>query len=146
MLVVILINVIIGLFISYYCLKGLDFDFSLWSFSINFILGGIAMGLNIFPVWNNHDNSGTLAFLASLMLIVGFIILIIGVVMGTPKYYNVRNLRHLGVIFEIVGIISLVTLWQRPLTWSETILPEIDVIVGLYLVIKYGRKMRKKSK
>ena len=61
MLVIILVNVIIGLFISYWCLKGLDFDFSLWSFSINFIIGSFVLGFSALPVWNNHDNVSTLS-------------------------------------------------------------------------------------
>ena len=136
MLVIILANVIIGFFISYLCLKGLGFNFTVWTMGINFMVGGVVLALSASPVWENRDDTSLLTFLASLMVIVGAILFIMALVTSASRRFTKHNVRNLGIILEVVGIIALITLWRRPVTWTEVIIPELSVVGGLYLIIK----------
>lgn len=140
MTILVIINVIIGLFISYFCLKELKFDFSLWTVGINFVVCSVVLGISMLPVMATADDISVLGFLASIMLILGVILLVLALVMNVPKKYGKNNRFNLGVILELAGIIVLVTLWHRPLNWIEVIVPELAIVIGLYLLLKNRAK------
>lgn len=136
MAVIVIVNVIIGLIVSYLCAKGLDFGFSLWTMSVDFIACGIILALSSIPVRDHFNEASTLLFLASLMAGVGIITLIIALVVKVPRQYGKSALRELGIILELAGIIVFVTLWDRPIEISSLIIPEISVLVGLWLLVE----------
>ncbi|RVU71087.1 MULTISPECIES: hypothetical protein [Lactobacillus] len=135
MAAIVIINVAVALIISYFCLKGLSQGFTVWSLGVNFLIGGIVLAVSAIPVWKNADDPSILRFLASLMLIVGILLMILAIVMKIPRKFTTDNWRNLGIILEIVSIIAMMTLWQRPVTWTEIIVPELAVIAGLWLLI-----------
>ena len=135
MAVIVIVNVIIGLIVSYLCAKGLGFGFSLWTMSVDFIACGIILALSSIPVRDHFNEASTLLFLASLMAGVGIITLIIALVVKVPRQYGKSALRELGIILELAGIIVFVTLWDRPIEISSLIIPEISVLVGLWLLV-----------
>ena len=67
---------------------------------------------------------------------VGIITLIIALVVKVPRQYGKSALRELGIILELAGIIVFVTLWDRPIEISSLIIPEISVLVGLWLLVE----------
>lgn len=136
MAVIVIVNVIIGLIVSYLRAKGLGFGFSLWTMSVDFIACGIVLALSSIPVRDHFNEASTLLFLASLMAGVGIITLIIALVVKVPRQYGKSDLRELGIILELAGIIVFVTLWDRPIEISSLIIPEISVLVGLWLLVE----------
>lgn len=136
MAVIVIVNVIIGLIVSSLCAKGLGFGFSLWTMSVDFIACGIVLALSSIPVRDHFNEASTLLFLASLMAGVGIITLIIALIVKVPRQYGNSALRELGIILELAGIIVFVTLWDRPIEISSLIIPEISVLVGLWLLVE----------
>ena len=136
MAVIVIVNVIIGLIVSYLCAKGLGFGFSLWTMSVDFIVCGIILALSSIPVRDHFNEASTLLFLASLMAGVGIITLIIALVVKVPRQYGKSALRELGIILELAGIIVFITLWDRPIEISSLIIPEVSVLIGLWLLVE----------
>lgn len=136
MLVLVFVNIIICLLVSYLCMKAFSFDFSIWTVGINFLICGVVLFLSALPVYKYFDENSILTFLGTIMLIVGVVLFIAALVMHVPKKFDQNNLGNLGMILTLAGIISMIILWHRPLIWTQVIIPELAVIVGLILLVK----------
>ncbi|MGQ5709968.1 hypothetical protein [Lactobacillus sp. PSON] len=131
MLIIVILNVIIGFGISYFCARELGFDLTLWTMSIDFLICGAALFICGIPIWQNYQNSSVLTFIASLLVLVGAVSLVISLIMKIPRNFNKKNRRELGIMLELIGIIALIVLWKKPFDWESFILPELFVLLGL---------------
>lgn len=136
MLVLVFINIIICLIVAYLCLKAFSFDFSIWTVGINFMICGAVLALSALPVRNDFDENSVLTFLATIFIIIGAILFVSSLIMHVPKKFDRNNLGNLGVILTLSGIIAMVILWHRPLVWTQALIPEIAVIIGIVLLVK----------
>ncbi|WP_297816173.1 hypothetical protein [uncultured Lactobacillus sp.] len=140
MLVLVFVNIIICLLVAYLCLRAFSFDFSIWTVGINFMICGAVLALSALGVRNDFDENSILTFLATIMLIIGAVLFIAALILHVPKKFDRNNFGNLGVILTFSGIIVMVILWHRPLIWTQAIIPEIAVIVGIVLLVKNRMK------
>lgn len=135
MLIIIILNVIIGFGISYFCARELGFGLTIWTMSIDFLLCGAILYICNIPIWKNYQNS-VLTFIANILVIVGAISLIISYIMRVPHKFDKKNKRELGIMLELVGIVALIVIWKKPFDWESFILPELSVFLGLGILWK----------
>lgn len=107
---------------------------------INFLVCAGVVAVSELAVYAHADDTTFLTFLTVIMLILGVLLLFLALVMNVSRYFRRQNWHNLGVMLEVIGIIILLVLWRKPFDCLEFIVPELEIIVGFYLLIKKSGK------
>ena len=92
MWVILIINLVVAIVVSYLSFKDRQEAFNLINASVVFMIFGLVMLIGAIPVLNDFEASSVLMFIAGLLIVIGIIMLIVGLISRAAKIINLTAL------------------------------------------------------
>lgn len=131
MWVILIINLVVAIVVSYLSFKDRQEAFNLINASVVFMIFGLVMLIGAIPVLNDFEASSVLMFIAGLLIVIGIIMLIVGLISRAAK---IINLTDIAVTLEIAAVCLVYLIHGVSLKIVNLIVPEATVILGLVLL------------
>ena len=131
MWVILIINLVVAIVVSYLSFKDRQEAFNLIHASVVFMIFGLVMLIGAIPVLNDFEASSVLMFIAGLLIVIGIIMLIVGLISRAAK---IINLTDIAVTLEIAAVCLVYLIHGVSLNIVNLIVPEATVILGLVLL------------
>ena len=131
MWVILIINLVVAIVVSYLSFKDRQEAFNLINASVVFMIFGLVMLIGAIPVLNDFEASSVLMFIAGLLIVIGIIMLIVGLISRAAK---IINLTDFAVTLEIAAVCLVYLIHGVSLNIVNLIVPEATVILGLVLL------------
>lgn len=131
MWVILIINLVVAIVVSYLSFKDRQEAFNLINASVVFMIFGLVMLIGAIPVLNDFEASSVLMFIAGLLIVIGIIMLIVGLISRAAK---IINLTDITVTLEIAAVCLVYLIHGVSLNIVNLIVPEATVILGLVLL------------
>ena len=131
MWVILIINLVVAIGVSYLSFKDRQEAFNLINASVVFMIFGLVMLIGAIPVLNDFEASSVLMFIAGLLIVIGIIMLIVGLISRAAK---IINLTDIAVTLEIAAVCLVYLIHGVSLNIVNLIVPEATVILGLVLL------------
>ena len=128
MWVILIINLVVAIVVSYLSFKDRQEAFNLINASVVFMIFGLVMLIGAIPVLNDFEASSVLMFIAGLLIVIGIIMLIVGLISRAAK---IINLTDIAVTLEIAAVCLVYLIHGVSLNIVNLIVPEATVILGL---------------
>lgn len=138
MWVILIINLVVAIVVSYLSFKDRQEAFNLINASIVFMIFGLVMLIGAIPVLNDFEASSVLMFFAGLLIVIGIIMLIVGLISRAAK---IINLTDIAVTLEIAAVCLVYLIHGVSLNIVNLIVPEATVILGLVLLFIAKKKI-----
>ena len=131
MWVILIINLVVAIVVSYLSFKDRQEAFNLINASVVFMIFCLVMLIGAIPVLNDFEASSVLMFIAGLLIVIGIIMLIVGLISRAAK---IINLTDIAVTLEIAAVCLVYLIHGVSLNIVNLIVPEATVILGLVLL------------
>lgn len=131
MWVILIINLVVAIVVSYLSFKDRQEAFNLINASVVFMIFGLVMLIGAIPVLNDFEASSVLMFIAGLLIVISIIMLIVGLISRAAK---IINLTDIAVTLEIAAVCLVYLIHGVSLNIVNLIVPEATVILGLVLL------------
>lgn len=131
MWVILIINLVVAIVVSYLSFKDRQEAFNLINANVVFMIFGLVMLIGAIPVLNDFEASSVLMFIAGLLIVIGIIMLIVGLISRAAK---IINLTDIAVTLEIAAVCLVYLIHGVSLNIVNLIVPEATVILGLVLL------------
>lgn len=138
MWVILIINLVVAIVVSYLSFKDRQEAFNLINASVVFMIFGLVMLIGAIPVLNDFEASSVLMFIAGLLIVIGIIMLIVGLISRAAK---IINLTDIAVTLEIAAVCLVYLIHGVSLNIVNLIVPEATVILGLVLLFIAKKKI-----
>lgn len=139
MWVILIINLVVAIVVSYLSFKDRQEAFNLINASVVFMIFGLVMLIGAIPVLNDFEASSVLMFIAGLLIVIGIIMLIVGLISRAAK---IINLTDIAVTLEIAAVCLVYLIHGVSLNIVNLIVPEATVILGLVLLFIAKKDIR----
>ena len=131
MWVILIINLVVAIVVSYLSFKDRQEAFNLINASVVFMIFGLVMLIGAIPVLNDFEASSVLMFIAGLLIGIGIIMLRVSLISRAAK---IINLTDIAVTLEIAAVCLVYLIHGVSLNIVNLIVPEATVILGLVLL------------